>query len=63
MVKKRKIKEEMKTGGITTEGERVRRESYPWAEIGFFKLNNAIITEKYVQGWGDGGEKGTAERQ
>lgn len=52
----------MKKNGITTEGERVRR-GYPWAEVGFCKLNNAIITEQYVQGWGDGGEKGTTERQ
>lgn len=53
----------MKTDGITTEGKRVGREGYPWAEAGFCKLNNTIITQKYVQGWGDGGEKGTTERQ
>ena len=55
--------EEMKTDGFTTVGKRVRREGYRWAEAGFCKLNNAIITEKYVQGWGDGEEKGTTERQ
>lgn len=66
MVKKTKEnkRRNMKTDGITTEGERVRREGcYPWAEVGFCKLNSALITQQYVQGWGDGGEKRTTERQ